>query len=497
MQPVPWSSGLVALAQRFSGRVAVQGAHENLSFAALSACAHALASHLARLGIAPGDPVALSLPNGADVVWASYGITLHGAAETPMSPALTADEVAWFAGLAGARWVVTLAARRAFFAALGLKTIAIEDLDLETHPPHLPLAPVPGELRGRILSSSGTTGKPKAIVYTHARRRAGHELLKSALPFTPQPGDRILLMTPFPHGASLLTYAWLDYGGEVVLLDGVDRAQVEPVLRGGIAALFAPPTVINKLAELFPGERFANVRCLFTGTQTLTEAGYRRAEGMFGPVVRITYGKTECVNPITALSPADTAACYDTEASTEGACLGWPANGVELSIRNDEIWLRARHMADGYIDSAGFHEFEGGWHATGDLGRIDDRGRLWLSGRLADVIKTGGYKVQPEEIEAALAGSPGCGEIVVTTLPSDYWGEVIVAATEHATEGWAAGAQARAERLSKHKQPRAYIALPVLPRNPQGKISRRDVRAAILERYSLADGPHPKIDMRD
>jgi len=477
--------------------VAVRSAHANLSFAALSACAHALASRLAKLGIAPGDPVALSLPNGTDIVWASYGITLHGAAETPMSPTLKADEVAWFAGLAGARWVVTQAARRDFFAALGMRAIAIDDLEPEARPPHVALARVPGELRGRILSSSGTTGKPKAIVYSHARRWIGHELLKSALPFTPQPGDRILLMTPFPHGASLITYAWLEFGGEVVLLDGINRAPVAAVLRGGVSAVFAPPTVINKLEELFPDERFPGVRCVFTGTQTLTEASYRRAERMFGPVVRITYGKTECVNPITVLSPADTAACYEAQAGAEGACLGWPVDGVELDIRDGEIWLRARHMADGIIDATGFHEFEGGWHATGDLGWIDGRGRLWLSGRLADVVKTGGYKVQPEEIEAILAGLPGCGQIVVAALPSEYWGEVIVAATEDATEGWITGAQSRAEHLSKHKRPRAYIALPALPRNPQGKISRREVRAAILKRYRLVDGPHPRLETRD
>jgi acyl-CoA synthetase (AMP-forming)/AMP-acid ligase II len=514
LQPVSWSSGLLSLAQRFGSRVAVRSAQASLSFSELSARAHALAGRLAEQGITPGEPVALSLPNGTDVVWASYGITLHGAAETPMSPSLTADEVAWFAGLAGARSVVTQAARRDFFAALGMKAIAIEDLDLEApcphspHSPPLPLAPVPGGLRGRILSSSGTTGKPKAIVYTHARRWIGHELLKSALPFVPQPGDRILLMTPFAHGASLLTYAWLDHGGEAVLLEDIDRAQVEPVLRGGVAAVFAPPTVINKLAELFPEERFAGVRCVFTGTQSLTEAAYRRAERMFGPVVRITYGKTECVNPITVLSPADTAACYESESIAEGACLGWPADGVELVVKDDsgtplpvgasgEIWLRARHMAEGYIDAAGFHTFENGWHATGDLGWIDERGRLWLSGRLADVIKTGGYKVQPEEIEATLAGLPRCGQIVVAALPSDYWGEVIVAATEHATEGWSAEAQTRAERLSKHKRPRAYIELPALPRNPQGKISRREVRAAILDRYRLVDGPHPRLETRD
>ena len=493
MQPVPWSADLLALAQRFGDRIAVRGAVASLSYAALSARAHALAEQLRALGIGPGESVAWSLPNGPDAVWASYGITLHGAAETPMAPSLTAAEVGWFGGLAGTRWVVTQAARRGFFAALGLRVIAIEDIGPEGPSPR---APVPGGIHGKLMSTSGTTGKPKSVVYSHGKRAIGHALLKSVLPFQPHPGDAILLMTPYSHGASALAYAWFDYGGEVLLLEGIQRTQVEPALRGGVAALFAPPTVINKLAELFPEERFTGVRCVFTGTQTLTEATYRRAERLFGPVVRVTYGKSECTNPITVLAPADTAAHYATEATPEGACLGWPAKGVELEIREGEIWLRASQMADGIIDAAGFHEFEGGWHATGDMGWIDGRGRLWLSGRAADIIKSGGYKVQPEEIEAVLAGIPGCGQIVVAALPSDYWGEVIVAATEQAGADWHAQARARVESLSKHKRPRAYVELAALPRNAQGKISRREVRTAILSLYNLVDGPRPELKSR-
>jgi acyl-CoA synthetase (AMP-forming)/AMP-acid ligase II len=497
LQPIPWSADLHALAQRFGDRIAVRGAGAGpgftLTYAALSARAHALAGQLRALGITPGESVAWSLPNGPDAVWASYGITLHGAAETPMAPSLTAEEVGWFAGLAGTRWVVTQSSRQGFFAALGMKAIAIEDIGPAGPSPR---EAVPGEFRGKIIASSGTTGKPKAIVYSHGKRAIGHALLKSVLPFAPQPGEAILLMTPYSHGAGFMSQAWFDYGGEVVLLDGVHRAQVEPVLRSGIAAVFAPPTVINKLAELFPQDRFAGVRCVFTGTQTLTEATYRRAERMFGPVVRVTYGKSECTNPITVLAPADTAAHYASDATPEGACLGWPAKGVELDIRDGEIWLRATHMADGVIDAAGFHDFDGGWHATGDMGWIDQRGRLWLSGRAADIIKTGGYKVQPEEIEAVLAGIPGCGQIVVAALPSDYWGEVIVAATEQAGADWHALAQARVESLSKHKRPRAYVELAALPRNAQGKISRREVRAAILSQYNLVDGPRPELKSR-
>lgn len=500
LQPVPWSAELHALAQRHGERVALRCAGAAFSYACLSERAHALAARLDELGIAAGDAVAWSLANGPEAVWASYGITLHGAAETPMAPSLTADEVGWFAGLAGARWVVTQAARRGFFAALGMQTIAVEDIPPGRPAPGAggpaPRAAVPGDKRGKFIATSGTTGRPKAVVYSHRKRAIGNALLKSVLPFVPRPGDVILLMTPFSHGASALAHAWFDHGGEVALLDGVDGAQAGSVLRGGPAAVFAPPTVINKLAELFPQERFAGVRCVFTGTQTLTEASYRRAERMFGPVVRVTYGKSECVNPITVLAPADAAAHYASEATPEGACLGWPAEGVELQIRDGEICLRATQMADGIIDAAGFHEFEGGWHATGDLGWIDARGRLWLSGRLADIIKSGGYKVQPEEIEAVLAGLPGCGQVVVTSLPSDYWGEVIVAATEHADVKWTAEAQSRVARLSKHKHPRAYVALPALPRNAQGKVNRRAVRATILAQYDLADGPRPELKSR-
>jgi len=500
LQPVPWSADLHALVLRHGERIALRSADATLSYASLSARAHALAAKLDELGVSAGEAVAWSLSNGPEAVWASYGITLHGAAETPMPPTLTADEVRWFAGLAGAQWVVTQAARRDFFAALDMRVIAVEDIGPGRPAPSAggpsPRAAVPGEKRGKLVATSGTTGKPKAVVYSHRKRAIGKTLLISVLPFVPQPGEAILLMTPYSHGAEALARAWFDHGGEVVLLDGVNGAQVATALRRGVAAIFAPPTVINKLVELFPEERFAGVRCVFTGTQTLTEATYRRAERLFGPVVRVTYGKSECVNPITVLSPADTAAHFASEATPEGACLGWPAEGVELEIRDGEIWLRARQMADGIIDASGFHAFEGGWHATGDMGWIDDRGRLWLSGRLADIIKTGGYKVQPEEIEAVLAGLPGCGQVVVTALPSDYWGEVIVAATEQAADGWRGQAEARVERLSKHKRPRAYVELAALPRNAQGKVNRRDVRAAILERYRLVDGPHPKLETR-
>jgi acyl-CoA synthetase (AMP-forming)/AMP-acid ligase II len=137
-----------------------------------------------------------------------------------------------------------------------------------------------------------------------------------------------------------------------------------------------------------------------------------------------------------------------------------------------------------------------GWHATGDLGFLDTDGRLILTGRVADVIKTGGYRVNPDEIEAVLAGGRFFGALCVTSLASDYWGEVIIAVAQDAQVGWDDEARTRLASLSKYKQPRMYVALPELERNAQGKVSRKKVSQAVLANFNLIDGPYPALEPR-
>jgi acyl-CoA synthetase (AMP-forming)/AMP-acid ligase II len=157
-------------------------------------------------------------------------------------------------------------------------------------------------------------------------------------------------------------------------------------------------------------------------------------------------------------------------------------------------------MAAGHVDTDGFHSLPpDGFHATGDLGRLDPRGRLHLVGRLADVIKSGGYKVHPDEIEHALA--PTAPFVSVLSLPSDYWGEVIIAVAETTDAGWPERARAALGDLARHKLPRALLTIPdlaltELPRNAQGKIVRRLIREQVLATHTLVDGPYPKLETR-
>ena len=135
-----------------------------------------------------------------------------------------------------------------------------------------------------------------------------------------------------------------------------------------------------------------------------------------------------------------------------------------------------------------------GFHATGDLGRIDATGRLHLVGRLADVIKSGGYKVHPDEIERALAATAPF--VAVLSVPSEYWGEIIIAVGETGDAAWPDRARAALTDLARHKHPRAFVRMDELPRNAQGKVMRRLIREAVLATHTLTDGPYPKLDKR-
>ena len=505
---IPWARDLASVVGEHGPRVAAHNGTNALTFSAMAGKAARLAMILHAEGAAHGEPVASSLRNSLDAVWASVGLRIAGVAETPLNASYSDAEKAYCIGIAGVRRVVTTKAQAPAFQALGCQVIAVEDIPDE--PGDLAALPsVAGSAHGRILFTSGTTGRPKAIVYSHAARWIGSLLQRAHFETMPGPGSAVLLMTPFVHGAGLLAQGFHERGATAWLLDGMDLPKVKDALdHGRVDHIFAPPTPLARIVGAYEGRTVPGIRAIFCGTASLLPSLYQKARAMFGPVVRITYGKTEMINPITVLPPTETDTYYAEPQDGDGVCVGWPGTGVEVQIRDEaggvlgpdgvgEVFLRGRHMYEGHLDSTGFHPLPAdGFHDTGDLGRVDARGRLHLVGRLADVIKSGGYKLYPEEIERVLTGTAGTGAVSVLSVPSEYWGEIVIAVAETADPDWPARAQAALGEIARFKHPRALLMLPELPRNAQGKIMRRTIREMVLERWQVVDGAYPTLEER-
>jgi acyl-CoA synthetase (AMP-forming)/AMP-acid ligase II len=497
----PWASSLRRFAQ-FGDRVAVSSRGRTLTYAEFVAQAEAVRAAVIEAGAQVGEVIAIVARNGPGVAVASYGVMASGAAEFVVDLNLGPDDIAYAMRILRVRRAVVERSEVPRIASLGLDAMVLEDI--LARPPRvareLPFDP---HAWGKTIMTSGTTGRPKAIVHRHDRRWIAHELLRSHLPFVPGANDRVLLMNAYAHGAALLAATWFETGASVELIGGVDVAHADELFaRGELTAVFAPPTVLTKLVEGTRHKRIHGIKCIFCGTATLQPALYRAATALFGPAVRVTYGKSEMFNPITVLEMNEAADYYRDLLTLDAVCLGTAARGVEIEIRNEtgslcatgehgEIHLRSPHMMHGHVDEQGFHELpEGAFHATADLGYLDERSRLFLAGRAHDVMKTGGYKIYPEEIERVLPNG-----MVVVSIPSAHWGEIIVAVSEDGADHTQAVAAATAG-LARYKHPRACLTIAQIPRSLQGKVQRSRVREIVLARYALTDGPYPRFDPR-
>lgn len=506
-----WGTELAAIYDRYGERIGIIDVEGSHSIAEVIDRAAAIADRLRAMGIGPDDFVATVLQNSALAASASYAVSLAGAAEVPINPVLSSSEIEHALGCTGARVVLVDGT-----VDMGLDAdIQMEDargagsrpFATDGWPDVEPDAP------SRIVFTSGTTGPAKGAIHTHRGRWSGSLMLRAALPFEPYGRNQILLMTPFSHGSSLLTFAYLAQGASVRLMQGVDPAKILPLLATGeVTEIFAPPTVLAKLTEAAKSRDMAQLqprlRTILTGTAPLTPTIYRNAVACFGDIIRVTYGKSEIFNPITVLDPAETSAIY-AQMPGEGLCVGWPATGVEIEIRDEEggilprgetgqIFLRSPHMFGGYMTVNGLKMLEPGeFHDTGDLGLLDQRGRLYLVARDSDMMKSGGYKIAPDEVERALAPALAQTELVVLGFPSEYWGEIVTLIAQRPPAGWREMLAPALAEMTAYKRPRLFVAMDELPRNAIGKISRAGLRRWLSDNYELIEKPHPSFSAKN
>lgn len=432
------------------------------------------ARRLAAAGIGPGSRVLLSAAPSVDLVVAYVALMRLGAVVVPANTAYTEPELAHL--LADARPLAAVLDDPSRLAGRDDVRVLTTDLSLPPGPP-VPLDAARPEDPAWIAYTSGTTGRPKGAVLTHANLAAGAGVLVDAWEWTPD--DRLVLALPLfhMHGLGVGLNGTLAAGASAVVLPRFDPSAVAAAAEGrGGTMFFAVPTMYERLLATGHASALAGLRLLVSGSAPLPPPLFEGVRAAAGQAPLERYGMTEtvmlCANPL--------------HGQRRSGTVGHPLPGVELRLADDGgVQVRGPSVFAGYLGrpEATAEAFtEDGFFRTGDVGAWDEAGYLRLVGRTSDLVITGGFNVYPREVEDALRAHPAVADVAVVGLPDQRRGEVVAAFVVRAVSPGEAVAKPSdleaflTDRLASYKRPRAWRFVAELPRNAMGKVDRAALR---------------------
>ncbi|MDT9591862.1 long-chain-fatty-acid--CoA ligase [Nocardioides zeae] len=471
-----------------------------------------LAGALADAGIGRGDVVSFLDKNHPACVELSLAAGSLGAANAIVNWRSAGDEVDYAVNDSGARILLVGAELLPTVEAIRDRLTHVERIVVVT-PEGVDEAGQPDEYeqwlaaatpRGRsedvdvedtclVMYSSGTTGRPKGVMLTH-RNMVSHTLnAHDGWEFGP--GDVSLVAMPLFHvgGSSYVLFGIHD-GIPSIMTREPDGASLAGAILAGANKTFLVPAVLAQVLQSGPEaiQLFGALTSYTYGAAPMPPPLLRAAMAAWpGTDFIQVYGLTEVAGVATHLMPDHH---RDAEHPERLVSAGVPLPEMEVRVvgptgedvapgESGEIWLRGPQVMKGYLnkpEETAKVLTEDGWFRTGDVGRTDDGGFLYVHDRIKDMIITGGENVYSPEVERVLAEHPAVLECAVIGVPDERWGESVkaVVALKPDTEATAEEIVAFCrERIAHFKAPRTVDVLPALPRNPTGKILKRDLRA--------------------
>ena len=447
-----------------------------------------LAVGIAALGVGVGDRVGLLMSNRPEWCEVALAVLKLDAVVVPMNVRFTASEVAYVAADADCRIVVSEEVFEPALVQLGARPVVMAD-DLDDH--RVSGGTVDtwarggGEAAAFICYTSGTTGDPKGAILTHASWNAGSQGWAQAMALGPS--DRVLLPFPLAFTGGLAVWLFTYWaGGCVVLERGFDPARgLELIESEQITGLFAVPVIYQSMIDHPRWETtdLSSWRVASSGGAAVPESLIRAVQARGIPMAQ-GYSLTEASAAGTVLLPHD--------ALRKLGSAGLPVMHGRIMIGDDddqpvpageigEILVGGPQNMAGYWNrpDESAAPLRNGWLHTGDLGRVDDEGYLYVVDRAKDMLISGGLNVYPAEIERLLSSLPGITEVAVIGVPDDRWGETpaVIAVGDDELVTASAVLQACATDLADFKLPRYLVVRDEpLPRNMSGKVLKRSLQ---------------------
>ncbi|WP_445189415.1 class I adenylate-forming enzyme family protein [Pseudonocardia sp. Cha107L01] len=496
-------------AERYPSRPAVCGTGRQFSYAAWEARTNQLARALAGAGVCPGDRVGVLVRGGEPLASLHLAVQKLGAATVPLSTRFGAAELRYCLADAGIRLLVVEEATAAPAGTavvglpVGVRTAAELDAVAALEDDHpFPVTPAEDAISVQLYTS-GTTGRPKGVPRSH---RAEHAAAVAHVVQTQlRLGEVSLGVMPMFHTMGLRTLlASIVVGGTWVgqpVFDADESAAL--IVRQGVTSLYVVPTIYWSLLRTGRlGAAAALDRLAYAGAAMAPAlAEQLTAEVAPGAFVN-HFGSTEIytftIGPDVAAKPgsAGRAGIFSRvrlvapePGAPPDALVGPGEQGqVIVSMASPEAFTGYWRRPD-----ANATAIRGGWYYTGDLAVADDDGDLWVSGRVDDMINSGGENIYPDEIEAVLVRCPSIDDVCVVGLADERWGQAVTAFVVPAQRvaPLAAATEALAyarEALPSVKRPKKVIAVDAIPRSGVGKTLRRTLVAGEFDSRGEAGG---------
>jgi long-chain acyl-CoA synthetase len=474
-----------------------------VGYGELDARSDRVASGLVRLGIRPGDAVAVQLANVAEFVDVLYGVLKAGAVLVPFNVLNKGPEIAYILHHADVKAMITGAATAAE-AARGAAEAGLEHLFV-VGGEHLPAGTRPftelaqAQLRtpapyvqrdpgdtAVLLYTSGTTGRPKGVKLTHFQLFMNARAHCEA--FEMDSDSVTVAVMPLFHalGLSGLLNATVFAGGTVLLLPKFDPLKVlEGVQAHRATILHGVPTMYHALLHHPQREQFDTSSLKHCGSAGAAIAAelLDSFEATFGVAILEMYGLTES-GPLASFNRPDHRKPYS---------IGTPIWGTDIQVWNDknvqlppgksnvgELVIRGHNTMAGYLnnDEATAEAFAGGWLHSGDLGYVDEDGFLFIVDRKKEMIIRGGYNVYPREVEEVLYSHPAVFECAVVGVPDERLGEEVKAYVSLKVGALADPDELVdyvKDRVAAYKYPRSVVIISDLPKSATGKILKREL----------------------
>lgn len=494
----------------------IHGEHR-WTWSEIDARVDAMASALQKLGLKKGDCILVQSRNNLQLFESCWVAFRLGCVWVPTNFRLTPPEVAYLGASSGATTMIyesdfaahADAVREASGQLKHLVCIgapragessyeALVEASLGNSPDE---AAVDHDDPLWFFYTSGTTGKPKAGVLTHGQMAfvvTNH--LADLIPGTTEK-DCSIAVAPLSHGAGIHALLNVTRGAATVLPVG-DRLDPENfwqlVQTHRVSNLFTVPTIVKMLVEHPAVDHYdhKSLRYVIYAGAPMYRADQKLALRKLGKVLVQYFGLGEVTGCITVLPPEMHSIEDDDPNAPAGTC-GRPRTGMEVAILDKdlqhvpegtvgEICCRGPAVFSGYHDnaSATAQALRGGWFHTGDLGRVDARGLLYITGRESDMYISGGSNVYPREVEEVLLQHPGVQEVAVLGMPDPKWGEIGVAVVVRrpgVPEVDAPALLAHLDgRCARYRWPQHFFFWDALPKSGYGKITKKDVRQQLL-----------------